>query len=250
MAEITRIHFEAKASKPRRGLAMIFDLEGFSKFFNQPDSSEYVALFLNHVFEAVNACIYGGENYWLTKHDKLPPLSIPPAHAKFMGDGGLYVWVVPRGHADFRPAFVANLCNRLWNLKTHFPKVVAKSYSNVPVADLPPRIRFGLGAGSIYQLSHASKPRKEFIGVSLNLASRLQTYCPDLGFIASARLGLDDAMLSEYGYVKVIATQLKGFSNEIVFVDNKELVRLKPDTRAALFKDLPMATPPSALAAA
>lgn len=41
--------FTGKASYPRNAVALLYDLEGFSRFFNQPDVQDYVPTFLNHV---------------------------------------------------------------------------------------------------------------------------------------------------------------------------------------------------------
>src|SRR5258708_2469730 len=60
----SRIHFEAKASRAMNGIALVFDLEGFSAFFNQPDVHNYVPRYLNHVLEAVTRCYAGGDIYW------------------------------------------------------------------------------------------------------------------------------------------------------------------------------------------
>jgi class 3 adenylate cyclase len=187
------IHFDSTASRPKHGLALIYDLEGFSTFFNQPDVQDYVPKFLNVVSQAISAVIFGGQNYWVPDGSEkiIPSLGKTPIHEKFMGDGAMYLWAESKGNA-FDDNFIAGLCNRLWNLKTHFAEVVRKSNDQVPVTDVPRRIRFGLARGTIYELTRRNSQQREYIGFCINLASRLQKYCPDLGFIASARIGISE----------------------------------------------------------
>ena len=149
-----------------------------------------------------------------------------------------YIITPPAGDSDFTINTLSYLCNSLWNLKIHFDVVVKKSLENVPIVEVPQRIRFGLSRGSVYELSIPNKTSKEYIGFCINFASRLQHYCPNLGFIASARLMIPDRELKKHGYRKIIATKIKGFPNEIVIVDNKEYENLSDDVRSELFREV------------
>ena len=188
------IQFDPTASRPKNGLALIYDLEGFSKFYNQPDVQNYVPKFFNEVSQAVSSIIYGGDSYWHPNTKNTTPLGITPVHEKFLGDGSLYLWMDKKDES-IPPHLVTTLCNRIWNLKTYFGQVVKRCYEIVPVVDIPQRIRFGLASGTIYELKQKNSKQKEYIGFCINLASRLQKYCPELGFIASARIGLPEAKL-------------------------------------------------------
>lgn len=232
----TTFRFATKASRPKNALALMYDLEAFSNFFNQPDVQDYVPAFLNHVSETIAICLFGGTPYW-TEEETWSHLPLRVVHEKFTGDGALYVILPPAGQSDFGIKTLNLLCNRLWMLKSHFGLVVAKSLEHVPVVEVPKRIRFGLSRGSVYELSRPNTPSREYIGFCINLASRLQSYCRDLGFIASARLMLPDAELKKSGYRKVVASQLKGFSDELVIVDTNEYAALPADMRDELFKE-------------
>ena len=151
-----------------------------------------------------------------------------------MGDGAMYLWAAEKSEA-FTENFIYLLCNRLWNLKTEFNEVVKKSHDQVPVTDVPRRIRFGLARGTIYELKRRNSQQREYIGFCINLASRLQKYCPDLGFIASARIGIPESKLKENGYIKVVAKQIKGFPREIVIVDSDEFENLNSDIKSQYF---------------
>ena len=231
--------FTEKASPPKNGIALIYDLEGFSRFFNQPDVQTYVPVFLNHVSAAISQTFFGGKPYWTPDTQSLSPMKLRVVHEKFMGDGGLYVLMPPDKKEEFSTGQLAILCNRLWNIKSFFNRVVDTALEKVPVAELPRKIRFGLSRGTIYELRSASHNRREYIGFCINLASRLQSYCRDLGFIASARLMMSDELLSKYGYKKVIATKLRGFPSEVVIVDAQEYNSLEENLRKELFDELP-----------
>jgi class 3 adenylate cyclase len=230
MDKNSTIQFESKASPPQNGVALIYDLEGFSMFFNQPDVQEYVPKYFNHVSKAMSHVIYGGETYFT---DEIVEPLLAPRHEKFLGDGALYVWAI--AEEDDVADFTIRLCNRLWHVKNKFHEVVKRAADDVPVYEVPRKIRFGLARGTVYELKKGDG-ESEFIGFCLNLASRLQNYCPQLGFIASARLGIPQAVLDEYDYIKVVATQIKGFPKEIVLVDNDEFQGLDEKLRSDLFE--------------
>lgn len=229
--------FTGKASYPRNAVALLYDLEGFSRFFNQPDVQDYVPTFLNHVSGAIGVNLFGGEAYWVN-NTTIDPLKLEVAHEKFTGDGALYILLPPEGAADFPAGTLQHLCNRLWTLKSRFDVVVNRALETVPVVEVPRKVRFGLSRGSVYELQTQGMNASEYIGFSINLASRLQKYCPELGFIASARLMLSDRDIARHGFTKVVATQLRGFQDEIVLIDRVEYEALPEDIRQRLFKQV------------
>jgi class 3 adenylate cyclase len=226
--------FTGRASFPKNAVALLYDLEGFTRFFNQPDVQDYVPAFLNHVSAAMGVNLFGGLAYW-ANNAKIDPLDVEVAHEKFTGDGALYI-LLPKGASDFTTATLQHLCNRLWTMKNRFNHIVNRALEQVPVAEVPRHIRFGLARGSVYELQQQGTQATEYIGYGINLASRLQKYCPALGFIASARLGLPDREIARHGFMKVVATQLRGFPNEIVLVDRQEFEALSEETWKGLFK--------------
>ena len=235
------IQFEASASRPKHGIAVIYDLEGFSHFFNQPDVQDYVPRYLNRVNEAIARIIYGGKCYWLPSEHQPNKnrlaLASSPTHEKFLGDGAMFLWLERPG-ALFTTGFVSTLCNRLWGLKESFHKVVEAAYDEMPVIDLPKRIRFGIARGTIFELTRRSSRQKEYIGFCINLASRLQKYCPEIGFIASARIGLPEKKLKENSWIRVVAKEIKGFPREIVIVDSDEYEGLSEEIRERYFESI------------
>jgi class 3 adenylate cyclase len=229
------IQFDSTASRPKNGLALIYDLEGFSKFYNQPDVQDYIPKYLNEVGQVISTIIYGGDSYWKPETKTVSSLSPAPIHEKFLGDGALYLWADSKD-SKITTSFVVALCNRIWNLERYFIQVVKKCHEFVPVVDIPQRIRFGLATGTIYELKRKNTKQKEYIGFCINLASRLQKYCPELGFIASARIGVSNDTLTKHGYIKVVAKEIRGFPREIVIVQGKEYEALAPEIKSAYFE--------------
>jgi len=229
------IQFNTRASRPKNAVVMIYDIVGFSGFFNQPDVHEYVPRFLNHISDAISTIIYGGEEYWIEEPEKILPLTAEVVHEKFLGDGALYIWLPPAG-GGFSTVFITNLCNRLWNMQANFERILKKCVEFIPVYELPHGIRFGLARGTVYQLTNQKTRESEYIGFCINLASRLQRYCSELAFVASARTEIPDLMLSKYEYIKVVATKLKGFPKEIVIVDKNEYDKLPEEVKLDLFE--------------
>ena len=230
------IKFRQQASPATQALVLTFDLEGFSRFFSQPDVHHYVPRFLNRVFDAVSIIIFGGKDYWTDDKSETKPF-LEPVHQKFLGDGALYIWTFKKGIMEYmkNETDIAFFINRIWNLKSNFKNIKKACLDDVPVVDLPQRIRFGVTAGSVYKLTYSNSSHTEYIGYCINLASRLQSYCRELGFIASARIGLPETTLKKHGYMKVIAKNLKGFPEEIVIVDKEEFDELSEEIKDELF---------------
>lgn len=228
--------FARNASGPHSAIAVICDLKDFSQFLNHPDVQEYVPKFLNHIYNALSILFFGGDQYWIREDERDWGPIQAPVHEKFLGDGALYIWTADPRTLD---ELAAQLANRLWNLQNRFHAVLEQCRDDVPVVALPSKLRFGLARGTVYELTRAESGAKEYIGFCINLASRLQKYCPELAFIASARLGIPGTSLAEYGYKKVVATAIKGFPEEIVIVDRDEFeVRLTAEIRDTLFREL------------
>jgi len=237
MGVTRRFPFESLAKPPFQALVVIFDLEGFSTFFAQPDVQTYMPRYLNRVFECTSIAFLGGKAYWSKADKAMAPLAAPD-HEKFLGDGALFLWTVGPD-ATLRPTQIMPLLNRLWNLKQNFSKVVDACSDVVPVTDLPRAIRFGIARGSVYELTRKEAGGTEYLGYCINLASRLQSYCKELGFIASARVGFTREIVKKHGYIRVVAKKLRGFPKELVIVDQGEYKGLPAALRADLFDAAP-----------
>lgn len=237
---VPKLIFRDQAGMAREAFVMVFDLEGFSNFFSQPDVQEYVSRYLNRIFDAVSKNFYGGEYYWCDDKEKDKTLAFfrEPSHVKFLGDGALYIWAFKRGELDKYRSEILYFINRCWNLKTCFSKIVERCSEDVPVADIPRRIRFGFASGSVNKLAYRYSDRTEYIGYCINLAARLQSYCRELGFIASGRIRFSNKIITEHHYHKVWAKKLSGFPKEVVIVDKQEYENLSASTQKELFEEI------------
>jgi class 3 adenylate cyclase len=234
-----KLVFTDRAGVAMDSFVLVFDLEGFSNFFSQPDIQEYISRYLNRIFDAVSRCIYGGEHYWMdkNKYGAMPSFR-GPTHIKFLGDGALYIWTFKTGERDSIKNDILYFINRCWNMKDNFKKIADKCSEDVPVVDLPKRIRFGFASGSVNKLIYTHSKETEYVGYCINLASRLQSYCRSLGFIASARISFPVKDLKKHRYKKVVAKKLLGFPKEVVIVDSVEYKNLPPETKEDLFEEI------------
>ena len=232
-----KLKFNPTASPPIKAVVVIMDLEDFSRFFTQPDVHLYIPQLLNRIFAAQNICFYGGEAYWIKDEPILDSLA-EPIYSKYLGDGAMFIWKYGAEIGGLRELDVERLINRLSLLQKGFQKVLATCVDEVPLSVLPPRIRFGVSAGSVYQLKYENSEKSEYVGYAINLASRLQNYCRSIGFIASARLEIPEKTLQEAGYKKVIAKVLRGFPKEVVIVDAFDYGMMDSREREKLFDSI------------
>jgi class 3 adenylate cyclase len=226
--------FKPKASFAEQAIVLVFDLEGFSKFFSQPDVQEYVPKFLNYVIHEIDETIKGQKPQWAVDIDgnQLDLPSFPELlHSKFLGDGAMYIW----RYEDFSEKQRLDLISTFWLLKLKFKRIVRRASESIPFLELPRKIRFGISAGTVYKLTYEDSHREEYIGYSINLANRLQNYCSEVGFIVSGRLNIKSSDIEGGQYKKVIAGRIKGFPQEIVIVDQAEYEELDQNIKSQLF---------------
>jgi class 3 adenylate cyclase len=226
------IRFRTGRATARPALALIYDLAGFTAFANRPDAAQWVSMFLNHVSRAVQTVIYGGNAYWLDDPQSYEPL-LKPVHQKFLGDGALYIWT-GTARKPLPTDFITELCVRLRNLRANFPAVLRAVREKIQVPGVPKEVRFGLALGDVYELSRTDARQREFVGVCINLASRLQKYCRGIGF-AAARVQMSVAQRLDNDFVRTIATNIDGFPTEYVLVDITEYYTVRSSLRSRFF---------------
>ena len=229
--------FNTKGLPGTEAIVVSVDLEGFSKFFTQQDVHLYAPDYLNTIYHALH-CIFKAERpYWYPNVLKdWVYVDREPDFVKFTGDGAIYIWTAWEVNNPISLDFKFTLMNDLWFLKKRFDEVLKKAQKLVPLVDLPKRIRIGITRGTVYGLTRgASMSAVDYIGFCINLAVRLQNYCREIGFVASGRLGIDDQLVEDANYKKIIAKNIKGFGQEIVYVDQLELENLDKKLKNELF---------------
>lgn len=226
--------FIPEKTEKLQGIALVFDVEGFVTFFNQPWAKSSVPQYLDLVFSAITTELFGGTRFW-GDMDRVKPF-IRPVHQKYLGDGMLYIWTPPSGQGGFTADFVGELVKRLKKFGDEFPVISKACKGSIPQTfDLPKRIRFGLAGSLMYELSRKDSGEKEYVGVCINLASRLQGYCQGLGLLVSGSLKIPEEVMEELDLTPVIATQIKGFADEPVVVSRCEYEELTDLRRSAHF---------------
>jgi class 3 adenylate cyclase len=234
-------YFDPKPTVPSDGLAVIYDLADFTRFLTTPDAQRFASRFLNIITSAID----GGDCYWWRKDGRytvepFEALPLKPVQRKFLGDGELLIWNIP-GTEGYPDEFTVYLMNRLWNLQAHFPAILKRAMTTVPIGVLPGSIRIGIARGLQYEL-HRSDGSKEYVGVAINLATRLSRHSQRVTFLASARLDIPLEKLYSHNFTLAYATGIKGFSaKEVVIVDNIEYQSLEASEKGRCFEDLPTA---------
>jgi len=217
------------------GVAVIFDLEGFTEFCTRPQVEHRIPQFLNRTSELLCSCLDPTFAPDSPYEFSLAGLG-RPEHVKFLGDGGLIIWALPESPPDQRDS-ILSLLNRLYVARRSFPDVVEACKEDFGLTAMPEKLRVGLAAGEILRLASLGGGQ-EFVGFPINLASRLQGYCRGLGFLASARVGIPSDFLEEHGFHKVNGRRLRGFAKELLIVDKEDFYALKAKERSFLFENV------------
>ena len=226
------------AERPTVGLALVFDISGFTNFFNKPDIHFYMTDYINQMISCVDTTIWGGADFWSEEvEEKQDSLDIMPIMRKFLGDGMLYVWEDNGEGILGETTLKIQLINRLWNIQLNLDRINKRLNETIPVGDLPNAIKFGIAQGTIFKLIEKNGT-VDCIGPCINLASRLVKYCQEINFIASARLNLPKSALDENGYFRIIARELRSFENEIVIIDKNDYENVNLADKKRLFKEL------------
>jgi class 3 adenylate cyclase len=217
-------------------LALVYDLAGFSTFANRPDAAQWLPRYINHVSQAIEVVVHGGVAYWIDEDEEYDALQ-EPSHQKFLGDGALNIWT-GTNREPLSSAFVASLCDRLRDLRQNFKAVVRAASEKVQITDVPKEIRFGLALGDVHELRRTDARQREYVGICINLASRLQKYCPGIGFVG-ARIQMSPSVRQRRDFVRAIAKRIDGFETEYVLLDRYEYNTLDSKIRDKYFEALP-----------
>lgn len=231
--------FKDVTTPPKDGLVVVYDLENFTNFLAVPDIQRHVSSYLNFVDAQVRTTFEGGKAIWHKKKRPLEPVA-SPIHEKFLGDGMMFIFDLSAAPPSDREFLVRDICNRALNTKFWFEANNDKALKFMPVASLPPRIRFGITYGTIHQLTR-SDGNHEYVGFAINLAARLQKYAGGASFLASARLPVDPEWFAKTGYVRVRAPKLRNGDSEFVYIwkDDLEASMKNPNEKGlfAIVKD-------------
>lgn len=229
-------------SKTTEVLAVIFDLEGFTKFTGQVDSKLVIPDFLSDFFDwlfdelKILLDVDGtAKTFWAEL----------PFYSKFLGDGVLFLWRIDTAKImsinnslnskdviELTQEFICNIIGALHDVcisyKLEFVKKCDSKYS-----DIPQTLRCGVARGDVFSLGN----NMDYVGSCINIASRLQKVVGGLSFCVSAR-GIDAVHFNESYSSTFIKKKvsIRGIGdNEIVYVAKQEFHTLTPEQKI-LFK--------------
>lgn len=208
-------------------LAAIFDLEGFTSFYDQRDPHlvvpSYLDKFLCWLFEGLKR-EFKKEQFG----DKVLLWGYLPVFAKFMGDGVLLLWKLPKDDRHGGGLAIGNIVVRLHRLsksyKTEFLPEIKQDF-----AEPPKTLRCGGAFGQVVSIGN----NKDYVGACINVASRLQKI-GGLSF-AFARNGCDPnicfkGVWKDTYIIKKI--HLRGLDKEeLILVEKAEFDALPPENK-------------------
>jgi len=212
--------------KYQEGLAVVFDLAGFTEFCDQIGSHliipDFLNKFLNWLFQTI-AQEFVNE----TIEDKVLLWCRLPFYSKFMGDGVLFIWNTD-GMAP------ADICNLIVSLEIVSNKYKSNFLTSIPLhyENVPEKLRCGISRGTITSIGKG----EDFVGACINLASRLQKL-ESLSFAFSNKgIQIDEFHADEQNSYLLVKAPVRGIRfNEYIYILKHEYEKL-PDENKAFFK--------------
>lgn len=212
-----------QSKKTFEGLAVILDLKDFTSFCDQRDSHsavpEFLDKFLRWLFEAIRKellDIKDGAEVVLWFH--------LPIFGKFLGDGMLLLWDVTDMSNEARRNLVQAfdlICNDyekifLKNIRTDFTRP-------------PSKLRCGIAQGLVTSIANG----QDYVGMSINIASRLQKLADDSFSFGFTKKGLEEEEGSDwYDDFRLIKFHVRGIAKEeLIYVLKREFRSLSKEDR-------------------
>jgi len=215
-------------SKQVEALAAVFDLSGFTNFCSKVDPHlavpEYLSRFLDWLFDTIRTELTA-RSYAKTKAlwAELPFL------AKFLGDGGLFLWDTQ----NMSETLICNIVVTLYDICGEYKSTFYPKIKRV-VVDPPQLLRCGIARGRVFSVGNG----QDYVGPCINIASRLQklghlTFCfPRRGFDIEEYMHPKSAEL----FVEKCVTIGGIGENELVWVLKEEFDKL-PEKEKELFRE-------------
>jgi class 3 adenylate cyclase len=212
-------------------LAAIFDLQGFTSFFDVRDPfatvPEFIEKFLQWLFETLRA-----EFSKKLVGDTVLLWSYLPMFAKFMGDGVLLLWSIPTDQRHGGAPAIGNIVARLHRTCVSYRDTFRPSISET-FSDSPATLRCGGAFGQIAAVGD----RHDYVGPCINVAARLQKLAT-LSF-AFSRHGCDPDRCFKGEWRDVFTpaiVQIRGIHRaEPILIDVKEFESIPLKLRKDLF---------------
>lgn len=212
--------FVTGSKQPEECLVLIIDLQNSTEFYKVADAEASIRTYLNHLIADLDLIMRGGYPHKAGSAKRKASNGMPaPVSVKFMGDGFLVIWKSSKLKKKALLTFIAHLMNYQQEFG-EFNKRVLKE--DVNKTGLPTGIRYGMTYGVLRMFKvKGHRTTTEWIGPAINMASRLQGYCKELGFLLHDIRSLTHKDLTALGFEKVMATKMRGAGGELpVYVDH------------------------------
>lgn len=198
----------------------LFDLEGFTNFFNRASVIRYhiVPTFINAFLSWLN---YSFSNSCF-------PM---PNHSKFLGDGVLLIWET-ENQSLLKGVLKAELMNFCWNMvrgqkesyEKEFLPQLKRKIRPIRTCECPKHLRVSLSLG--HAVKYVQGELNEYVSECINVASRIIDYNPELYFVAHSNLVINEEDLKGK-YVQKLLRQVKGIDKSIyVYIDKDDFDHL------------------------
>jgi class 3 adenylate cyclase len=151
-------------------LAAIFDLQGFTSFCDQRDAHlevpRFVVSFISWLFESISkGAVKEKKGNQLIQDNQLALWYELPFFAKFLGDGVLLLWDADTLSSEAKWDIVSSIIVICNDYRAEFLPDNSGEFTKPP-----PSLRCGIARGQITAIGD----EKDFVGLCINVASRLQ----------------------------------------------------------------------------
>lgn len=217
-SNVIRLTDITKNKKTFEGLSVILDLKGFTIFCDQRDPQHqvprFLGLFIRWLFQRIRAELFDrndGDDVVLSSH--------LPIFGKFLGDGVLLIWDVRDMSPEARRHIVKAFDTIVSDYVDVFLDQNAAGFTRPPL-----RLRCGIAQGQITAIADGN----DYVGMCINVASRLQKLADDAFSFGFTRNGLEeDEGDIWYRHFTLIQIPIRGLSNpEFVYVFKSEFNKL------------------------
>jgi len=215
-----------KNKKTFDGLAVILDLKGFTIFCDQRDPQlqvpRFLGLFIRWLFQRIRAELFDRND-----GDEVVLWSHLPIFGKFLGDGVLLIWDVGDVSLEARRNIVKAFDTIVSDYVDMFLEQNAAGFTRPPL-----RLRCGVALGQITSIADGN----DYVGMCINVASRLQKLADDAFSFGFTRNGLEeDEEDTWYRHFTLIKIPIRGLSNpEFVYVFRSEFNKLSREEQRKL----------------
>lgn len=146
-----------------------------------------------------------------------------PTFGKFLGDGVLLLWDVREVSRESRGNIVRAFDIICSHYETEFLKAPKKQYTNPPT-----KLRCGIAQGQVVRIGNT-----DYVGLCINIASRLQKLGDGAFSFAFTRKGLNESASDDWlNDFRLIRIPIRGVSKqELVYVLRKEFRALSGEDK-------------------